>query len=121
MIAIKTISMLSILDKFIKDAILQVVANGGELVDKNEEMRRRYICSGCPYFGDVQPLPILKMKGCIRCGCPIDTKAKVKRVVRMKDAGDNLSAKEIAKIMVSGETEMRDVTCPHPDGDKWKI
>lgn len=91
------------LNEWVIDRLGDVIRAGGELVSSEQYESRINICQGCPYKGQVKPLPLVSAEGCTICGCPLRTKAKTRTHF----------SKEKLKII--------ETTCPHPEGNKWAI
>ena len=89
------------MNKFVENTILNFRKRLGVLTTEQNYLERLKICGSCPYKGKVQPLPTMELDGCTLCGCPFETKAKMK-----KD--------------FSTEKGFYIITCPHPDGNKWE-
>lgn len=79
--------------EFVKRTILGYIKAGGSLVDDVEFERRKEICEGCESVGLVW-IPGGEVRGCLECGCPLDTKLRAKRYFSM------------------GEMEMVESRCP---------
>lgn len=92
---------MNFIKEFVKDTILEVIQQGGSLVDNETYEKRKAICKGCDKFGKVFPLPFIEFDGCTICKCPIDTKGKTKTYYSL----------EQGRIIQA--------TCPHEDGNKW--
>ena len=88
------------LGKFVVDKIQKMVELGATLVDDQVFEKRVKICEACPFYGLVL-LESFQVKGCQKCGCPTETKAKTETFY-------SLLKLKVVKT-----------TCPHPDGDKW--
>lgn len=87
-----------------KKAVFETVLKSGSRVSEAQAEARIKICntanngSPCEFNGIVEPAPMLKVSGCTHCGCPFETKPKIKV----------LFGKEIK--------------CPHPEkGNLWEI
>ena len=71
-------------EDFIKSTLEGVILSGGSLVSNDQYLDRISVCSGCPFKGEVTPLPLLTFNGCTKCGCPFSTKPKMKTYFSLK-------------------------------------
>lgn len=74
----KHITVLSSLNDYVVDVLGDVIRAGGEVVEDDHFAERLAACKACDYYGKVQPLPLVKAKGCTLCGCPSKTKCRTK-------------------------------------------
>jgi len=47
-----------------------------EMVGEEQYAERVRICELCPFFGEVD-IPGVRVLGCKKCGCPVETKPRV--------------------------------------------
>lgn len=64
------------LNKLVVNFLGTVIRNGGTVATEEHAKKRLEICRGCEFYGEVNPLPLIKAKGCLQCGCPLATKVK---------------------------------------------
>lgn len=91
----------NLLLKYEKTVFSWVKANGTLTTDEHGQARINYCKTRnggnpCEYFGEVNPLPMLKCEGCTACGCPLGTKAFM--------------------LDLLGDA----VICRHPEGNFWE-
>ena len=112
--------------KYALDKLIKFIKVGGKTVTNEQAEARKDVCKGCEFFGEVEPLPKLKMDGCQKCGCPSATKAHMKTIHRaIGKENEPLSITEMLKLKTKGllgnqETFEQIIKCPHPDGNKWE-
>lgn len=73
-------------DKLVTDTLNWYLKNFGKMVPTDQYLDRLDVCAGCPKLGTVTVAGI-DMKGCTECGCPSETKPRVKHYwnpVKMK-------------------------------------
>lgn len=98
--------------EFIKETFLKWQEKGGELASDETYQARLSACKNlngkgrpCEYFGGVTVCGVYFKEGCQVCGCPADTK------FRMKSLSDSA-----AGLLQGG---VKEIVCKHPDGNKW--
>ena len=55
---------------YVADAVGDVIRCGGKFVSKETFIERLKVCAECKFSGVVRPLPLVKVEGCKKCGCP---------------------------------------------------
>jgi len=110
--------------RWVAEKLGKMIRRRGEIVDDVQFEERKEKCRGCVHFGEVMPLPGLSFdEGCTLCGCPIETKARMKVLMRLqKNVGEALTAREIITSPLTGEHLFPDVVkCSnHKVNDFWE-
>jgi len=104
---------------WITDKLVEHLFKGSEFVTNEQFEERKTICHGCPSFGRVEPIPLLVLPGCTICGCPLDTKGKLKSFLRLEEnVGEPVTMLELIEAIRSDDANyIREiVTC---DFGKW--
>ena len=106
--------------------LFNFISVGGKAVTAEHAEARKEICIGCSNFGQVEPVPKLKMAGCKLCGCPSVTKPHMLTLPRLKDKqGQPLTISEMLQLKVAGKLRPEDlvdetIKCPDPEGNRWE-
>lgn len=77
---------------WIKNTLFDLIREGGTLVSDEVYEKRATACKGCIHFGEVEPLPKIVAPGCMLCGCPLETKARMLNYFSPSKMGMKLSA-----------------------------
>lgn len=77
---------------WIRNTLFDLIREGGTLVPDEVYKARSEACKGCPYFGTVNPLPLITAEGCTLCGCPLETKGRMLKYFSPTNMGLKLSA-----------------------------
>lgn len=113
--------MANSIKEFVQRELANFIIKQGIPAAKEQAEERMKICQGCEFRGLVEPLPTLKMEGCTKCGCPLATKTKMRKIKRELNAkNENLTPQEITRLKMGKAYKMEDIKCPHPDGNKWE-
>ena len=109
--------------RYILKVIGRVIRRRGEIVEDRHYEARKKICEGCDHYGEVMPLPDIWFDGCTLCGCPCETKCRMKTIMRKETSiGSPLSVKEIITNSITGEHLRPEVVrCSnHKVNGSWK-
>ncbi len=104
---------------WIKNKLLEHLFKGSEFVTPEQFEERKQICNGCDRFGKVEPIPHLILPGCTVCGCPLETKGKLKSFLRLEEnLGTSVTMLELIQAISSDDSQYirETVTC---DLHKW--
>lgn len=96
--------MLDAAKEWARRRVVDMILDGGELVPADEYKARMLICNGCPKMGLVKVKGLEFQEGCTVCGCPLETKARMK---------------QINNVVLQKILNTEHIFCPHPEGDKW--
>lgn len=70
-------------DKIVTDTLNWYLKNFGTMVPMDQYLARLDVCAQCPELGKVTVINI-EMDGCTKCGCPSETKPRVKHYFNPK-------------------------------------
>lgn len=104
---------------WVTDKLLEHLFKGSEFVEPEQFEERKAICHGCDRFGRVEPVPLVVLPGCLECGCPLDTKGKLKSFLRLEEnLGKSVTMLELIEAISSDDSQYirETVTC---DLNKW--
>jgi hypothetical protein len=109
--------------RWVAEKLGKLIRRRGELVEDSHYEARREKCEACDHYGEVMPLPGLFFMGCTICSCPLETKCRMKVLMRTPELhGTPLSVKEIIMNPTTGEHLRPEVVrCSnHLEIDFWK-
>ena len=105
--------------RWVTQQLLEHLFKGSVLLNPEQFEERKQICQGCDRFGNVEPIPYLILPGCLECGCPLDTKGKMKSFLRLEEnLGTSVTMLELINAIRSDDNQYirETVTC---DLHKW--